>query len=370
MNEQCWFPQRSSTDNTVAVLRNLIYYLDAQVTKTSIEQAVALRPSYPAISFWDLNEILSKWQIESLAVQIKPEELSKVPLPAIAFYEEEETGFYVLIYELSESKQVQIIHPRKGWIKEPLAVFAKKWNGAIFIAEKTTESGEENYEHKRQQESIRENLLPKTNKVRVIKNFFSEEECAYVINLASPLLKESETIVEGKLLKAVTCTNQATQLATKDDEMLNRIYQKAARYMGNIPEAHIEYIQCVAYTAGEEYRSHYDAYDTRDAMMREEVEKGGQRMCTFLVYLNDDFEGGCTYFPVLDMKIKPEKGTAIFFYNVDANGAIDKEALHAGLCVTGGKKYACTLWIRDKAIRKNPAINLDLNKEASLKEEA
>lgn len=365
-----WFPQRSTIDNATAVLKNLIWQLDIKVTKTTIEQTVKAHKSYPMLSFWDMTEILGQWHIKSLAIQIKPDGLSKVQLPAIAFYEEEGLGFYVLISQLLEEDRISYIHPRKGWVKESLEDFAKKWKGAVLIVAKTTLSGEENYEHKLQQETIREMLLPKTNKVKIIKDFFTKEECEYVINLSTPLMKDSKTIVDGKHQKAVTCTNHATQISTEDDEILNRIYQKASKYLGGIPESHLEYIQCVGYYAGEEYRSHYDAYDTRDPMMQKLVDQGGQRMCTFLVYLNDDFEGGHTYFPVLDLRIKPERGKAIFFYNIDANGAIDKESLHAGLCVTSGVKYACTLWVRDKALRENRTAEPATDQEIKIREEA
>ena len=38
------------------------------------------------------------------------------------------------------------------------------------------------------------------------------------------------------------------------------------------------------------------------------LKRGGNRYATFLLYLNDDFEDGETYFPLRNKKIKPEKG--------------------------------------------------------------
>jgi len=63
-----------------------------------------------------------------------------------------------------------------------------------------------------------------------------------------------------------------------------------------------------------------------------------------MVYLNDSFKGGHTFFPTIDLSIKPEKGKAILFWNIDNNENIPKEALHAGLEVESGEKWIVTVW--------------------------
>jgi prolyl 4-hydroxylase len=66
---------------------------------------------------------------------------------------------------------------------------------------------------------------------------------------------------------------------------------------------------------------------------------------TILVYLNDNFKGGETSFPMLDKKIKPEKGKAVIFYNTDTNGTILRKSKHAGIPVIEGEKWICNKWI-------------------------
>jgi hypothetical protein len=74
----------------------------------------------------------------------------------------------------------------------------------------------------------------------------------------------------------------------------------------------------------------------------------GQRIATFLIYLNDDFEGGETVFPKAGLSVRPAKGDALFFANVDEAGAPDPRSLHAGLPVAAGEKWIVSQWIHNR----------------------
>lgn len=81
------------------------------------------------------------------------------------------------------------------------------------------------------------------------------------------------------------------------------------------------------------------------------------RFATILFYLNDDMEGGETSFPRWlnaetknkgsALKVKPERGKAILFYNMLPDGNYDERSQHAALPVTKGEKYLTNLWIWD-----------------------
>jgi prolyl 4-hydroxylase len=69
------------------------------------------------------------------------------------------------------------------------------------------------------------------------------------------------------------------------------------------------------------------------------------RIGTAILYLNEGFKGGETFFPELGLKVIPEKGSVLFFdykYSYETN----KKTLHAGLPVIEGTKYIATFWIR------------------------
>jgi len=67
---------------------------------------------------------------------------------------------------------------------------------------------------------------------------------------------------------------------------------------------------------------------------------------TFLIYLNEGFDGGETAFPSLGRRYKGRTGDALFFYNAMPDGTPDRLTLHAGTPTTRGEKYLFSQWIR------------------------
>ena len=60
----------------------------------------------------------------------------------------------------------------------------------------------------------------------------------------------------------------------------------------------------------------------------------------------DDFEGGETDFPKIDVRVRGDVGDMLVFRNVRDNGAFDERMIHAGLPVTSGVKWMASRWIR------------------------
>ena len=60
------------------------------------------------------------------------------------------------------------------------------------------------------------------------------------------------------------------------------------------------------------------------------------RRFAIVIYLNDDFEGGATVFPLLGCRSTPKKGKGLVF---------PTDRLHRGDVVTSGTKYILVLWL-------------------------
>ena len=75
-----------------------------------------------------------------------------------------------------------------------------------------------------------------------------------------------------------------------------------------------------------------------------------QRSWTFLVYLNDECDGGETRFLASGLEFKGRRGDALVFSNVDTSGNPDPASEHAGLPVSKGTKWLLSRWIRAKPI--------------------
>ena len=67
---------------------------------------------------------------------------------------------------------------------------------------------------------------------------------------------------------------------------------------------------------------------------------------TFLLSLNDGYEGGETKFPELQQRWKGRAGNALFFWNVEPDGTPDRRTVHAGLPPASGEKWLLSQWVR------------------------
>jgi prolyl 4-hydroxylase len=82
--------------------------------------------------------------------------------------------------------------------------------------------------------------------------------------------------------------------------------------------------------------------------------KDGQpsRFATVLFYLNEGMKGGETSFPRWKnaetdevLKVVPEVGKAILFYNQLPDGNYDDLSQHAAMPVLAGEKWLTNLWV-------------------------
>ncbi len=83
-----------------------------------------------------------------------------------------------------------------------------------------------------------------------------------------------------------------------------------------------ERLRYYRYERGQRFAPHHDGSFVRNIKERS--------LLTLIVYLNDDFEGGCTSFLDLRVDVKPKRGMALLFQH---------DLLHEGAEVTSGVKY-------------------------------
>ena len=82
------------------------------------------------------------------------------------------------------------------------------------------------------------------------------------------------------------------------------------------------------------------------------MSQGGHRKYTSIIYLNDDFSGGETYFAKLNKTIKPETGKIVLWKNIKENNEIDELMFHTGKSVLSNEKWILVIYIREKIYSK------------------
>ena len=180
--------------------------------------------------------------------------------------------------------------------------------------------------------------------VKEIKGFLSKNECQALVEMIEANNVRSSVVVGGTNRSGVseTRTSSTSNLAP-NDPTVKSIHQKIANNLGlDIKKG--EDLQGQKYEVGQFFKEHND-YFSGDAYDKHCL-SSGNRTFTFMIYLNDDFEGGGTSFPKLGKTIKPELGKAVVWQNT-IEGEPQPETMHEGTTITKGVKYIITSWWRE-----------------------
>lgn len=130
-----------------------------------------------------------------------------------------------------------------------------------------------------------------------------------------------------------------------DDPFVKRIQRRIDDLLG-IDPAQGETIQGQRYQVGQEFRPHTDWFPAGTPYWEMEKDRGGQRVYTAMVFLNDVEQGGATDFPRLGLSFTPRQGVLLAWNNADLAGRPNPWTIHAGTPVTAGVKYIITKWYR------------------------
>lgn len=187
-----------------------------------------------------------------------------------------------------------------------------------------------------------------------VRQFLPKAACAWLIKQArnnlqrAPVQKAAQNAafsVDNARTNSVAGSHQL-----QPDLVMQLVNLKIAATIG-IPLAHQEATNLLHYARGEQYVRHYDFFtEAEEPGFAHELQTIGQRVATFLIYLNDGYEGGETEFPLLDWRFKGEVGDALLFWNLSAQGDRELNSIHAGMPVTKGEKWLLSKWVRQRPV--------------------
>lgn len=186
--------------------------------------------------------------------------------------------------------------------------------------------------------------------IQALDSFVSPPVCDWLIARARGRLTRALVYdpVNQQDFASRTRTNSVANFGLGDVELLDVLLQARMSFACRIPMNHMEAPAVLNYQPGEEATDHYDFVDPKTADYAAEMARNGQRILTFLVYLNDDYEGGETQFPRLGISHKGRRGGALFFVNVLRDMQPDLRMLHAGRSPAGGEKWIVSQFMRNR----------------------
>ncbi len=188
-------------------------------------------------------------------------------------------------------------------------------------------------------------------RIESLRDFLPLSICDYVIGMAAPMLMRGKVVDQhGSESVSDERSNAVMNFGLSDSDFLLELVNLRTAQAVDMPPENAEGLGVLHYRAGECYAPHADYIEDTPANAAQLAARG-QRVKTLLVYLNEDFEGGETAFPRLNISFKPPAGSALIFHNVDTHGRIDPLTMHTGTPPTRGDKWLISKWFRMKSLR-------------------
>ena len=176
-----------------------------------------------------------------------------------------------------------------------------------------------------------------------LEDFLSPGECSKLTSLIAHHLRPSTVAYDSG--DAAFRTSTSADLCYLKSPVATAIDEKICRTLG-IRVEYSEGIQAQRYDVGQQFKAHCDFFTPDTNAYARFAGLRGNRTWTFMVYLNEGMEGGATRFHNIDYAVQPKAGTAVIWYNLNADGSPNQDTRHSGEPVTRGNKVIITKWFR------------------------
>lgn len=177
--------------------------------------------------------------------------------------------------------------------------------------------------------------------------------CRWFIALAAARLKPALVYdaASTRNYRSQTRTNSIAEFNLVENDVLHFLLQERMSRACGVPMQQMEGSAILNYQPGQEIGNHYDFVAPELPNYRDEITVNGQRIVTFLVYLNDDYADGATVFPEIGLSNKGRAGEGLYFVNALPDGSPDVRTLHAGTAPQRGEKWIVSQFIRNRPVK-------------------
>jgi prolyl 4-hydroxylase len=188
-----------------------------------------------------------------------------------------------------------------------------------------------------------------------------------VIDAVRPWLRPCAPVVDpiapGGDLSAVAAATSVACLA--EDEAFPAEFTAIAGYLrklvsdlSGLPEENQEPFQVVHQIETRPLDPDHGILFPGWEYLKWETDSGGDRIFSFILYLNDVEQGGETDWSEHGIRIQPKAGTAAFWHNPPEQAGHGR-GLHASHPVTSGEKWALACWVREAPFRRPPVRDIE-----------
>jgi len=174
--------------------------------------------------------------------------------------------------------------------------------------------------------------------IALYPGLFSAAECRYLMILGTPWLEKALILsLEGESKFDDSRDAFSAHIPPVAEDLVVQAINRTIATATGTKASWGEPLNILRYVPGQQYKPHHDGMGSDNV---------SPRNLTALIWLNDQFEGGETDFPKINVRVRGSVGDMLVFRNVLATGEFDERMIHAGLPVTEGVKWMASRWIR------------------------
>lgn len=185
-----------------------------------------------------------------------------------------------------------------------------------------------------------------SEEIFLLHNILSEKECTELINFSENKGFEEATVFTGTTHRLIKGVRNNMRVIIDDQDYAQKIWEKVSIFFrkeinGFKAYSLNERFRFYKYSKGQRFKMHKDGAFVRGI--------GDTSIYTFIIYLNENYEGGTTDFQERSISIKPKTGSALVFSH---------PLRHEGTVILSGTKYAIrsdVMYINEK-IKNNDLV--------------
>jgi len=192
--------------------------------------------------------------------------------------------------------------------------------------------------------------LNEAPRIAVFPSLFSQAICHWLIDRSHDRLKRARIYLGSAPSVDNYRSNTSAEFALTESDFVTALVQTRLAAAAGVELGQLEALSVLHYAPGERFADHYDFVDPNAPGAASDVANLGQRVFTFLTYLNEGYSGGETAFPRVGITHKGAVGEGLLMRNVSDDGSPDLRTLHAGLPPLTEQKWIATQFIRSKRV--------------------